>query len=46
MLTELPGAGFWAACVLVLDGVAVRVPDEEVKDNEDLHSHHGRGRHG
>ena len=32
--------------VRVLDGAAVRVPDEEVKDNEDLHSHHGRGRHG
>ena len=32
--------------VRVLDGVAVRVLDEEVKDNEDMHSHHGRWRHG
>jgi len=24
----------------------VRVREEEVRDNEDMHSHHGRGRHG
>jgi len=29
------------AAVRVLDGAAVRALDGEVKDNEDLHSHHG-----